>query len=81
MKSDVRPEPQGPWDDDATTRVDPRGPRAARHRNLLRCVLLLHSHATWSAAQLELWKAATGGTEVSARALLEAIVKSGVSLT
>lgn len=51
--------------------------RARRHRNLLRCVLLLHSHATWSSEQAELWRMAVG-EEVSARALVLAIQRAGI---
>lgn len=51
--------------------------RARRHRNLLRCVLLLHSHATWSPEQAELWRMAVG-EEVSARALVLAIERAGI---
>lgn len=80
MKSDVRPEPQGPWDDDATTRVDPRGPRAARHRNLLRAVLLFHSNVSWDAEVAARWKLLTGKDEASSRSLCDAIREAGLSI-
>ena len=80
MESDVRSLDPGDWTGDAITYVDPRGPRAVRHRNLLRCALLLHSHLTWSAEQVALWRSSTGSTEVSARVLLEAIQLSGITL-
>ena len=70
-----------PFPEDEVTKVDPNGPRAARHRNLLRCVLLLHRHASWSEADLQLWRSAVGTQGVTTRALLDAIAASGIKLS
>ncbi len=81
MKSHVLPvDPAGGWADDADTRVDPLGPRAARHRNLLRAVLLFHSRLGWDAPTQALWKQLTGKDEATTRTLCDAIRESGLTL-
>lgn len=81
MKLDVpRPTPAGDWTEDAITSIDPRGPRAVRHRNLLRAVLLLHSHALWTNEMRGHWRVLTGRDDASAKALCEAIREAGISV-
>jgi len=82
MQPDVSPvNPAGGWTDDATTTVDPLGPRAARHRNLLRAVLLYYDpKVAWDHETRGLWQQLTGQSEVSLRALCDAIRASGLSL-
>ncbi len=63
------------------TEVDPGGQRAAHHRMLLRCALLLHRHDSWTGEQIAIWTKAVGVREVSARALCEAIRKSGITVS
>lgn len=71
----------GNWDgEDAITQIDPRGPRATRHRNLLRAVLLFHSQALWDSAMRARWKLLTGKDEASARSLCDAIREAGLSV-
>lgn len=81
MKSDVgSPEPQGDWTEDAITKIDPRGPRAARHRNLLRACLLFHSNVLWDNKTREHWKLLTGKDEASTRTLCDAIREAGLNI-
>lgn len=68
----------GGWDEDATT--TDYSARAARHRNLLRAVLLLHERGPWEPAEVEAWRVLTGTREVSIRALCAAIRASGISV-
>lgn len=82
MESDVSPvNPAGGWTDDAITKVDPRGPRAARHRNLLRAVLLYYSrNVVWDDDTRKLWQQLTGSQTVSSRVLCDAIRASGLNI-
>lgn len=69
------------WDDDEVTQIDEYGPRAVRHRNLLRAVLLLLSSGhVWDAQSKALWKQLTGDDEVTSRALCGAIRAAGISV-
>lgn len=68
------------WDDDAVTQIDEYGPRAIRHRNLLRAVLLFHSGVIWGPAERVRWKLLTGSEEATGRSLCDAIRASGISI-
>lgn len=67
-----------PFPSDEVTTVDPNGPRAARHRNLLRAVLLFYSGGGWDEDQARRWRELTGKTEATTRALCDAIRESGI---
>jgi hypothetical protein len=67
--------------DDAVTQIDEYGPRAIKHRNLLRAaLLLLGSGHPWTPELKALWPTLTGDQEISGRALCGAIRASGISI-
>lgn len=68
------------WDDGDVTQIDEYGPRAVRHRNLLRCTLLVHQCSDWSDAERALWAVTVGPGDRSVKSLLHAIRASGISL-
>lgn len=72
---------ENPEFDNEITRVDPSGPKAVQHRQLLRAVLILHGHGEWSDDNIRaIWRQAVGSDTVTTRALLEAILRSGITV-
>jgi len=82
MSADVAQHKDAGWlEDDAVTQVDEYGPRAVKHRMLLRAaLLLLGGGVVWDARTRAHWKSITGDDEVTSRALCNAIRASGITV-